>query len=131
VKIRNKLARWLGFTVLISLAPLFAAYLGLSAYSQFHGLVSLTEHGELLLIACVIGSTSVGELIPPKTSKSTGSKISVGSITLCLVLVSSIYFGLISLGVGRIDSEVVFSHSLRLLIFTVIMSCFCIALSEV
>jgi hypothetical protein len=131
VTIRHKLARWFGFTVLISLAPLFAAYLGLKTYSRYHGIISLSEHGELLLIACVIGSSAVGELVPPKTKKRTGAKILVGSITLCLVLISSIYFGLISLGTGTIDPKVVSSHSLILLICTVIMSGFCVSLSEV
>ena len=131
MKIRYKLARWFGFTVLISLAPLFAAYLGLSAYSRYRGIISLAEHGELLLIACVVGSSAVGELIPPKTKKRVGAKIIVGAITLSLVLVSSIYFGLLSLGTGGIDAEVVSSHSLRLLVFTIVMSGLCMALSEV
>jgi len=108
-----------------------AAYLGLKTYSRYHGIISLSEHGELLLIACVVGSSAVGELVPPKTKKRTGAKILVGSITLFLVLISSIYFGLISLGTGTIDPKVVSSHSLILLICTVIMSGFCVSLSEV
>lgn len=131
MKIRHKLARWFGFTVLISLAPLFAAYLGLSAYSRYHGIISLSEHGELLLIACVVGSSAVGELIPLKTKKRLAAKILVGAITLGLVLISSIYFGLLSLGTGTIDAEVVSSHSLILLACTVAVSGFCVALSEV
>jgi hypothetical protein len=131
VTIRHKLARWVGFTVLISLSPLLAAYLGLKAYSRYHGIISLSEHGELLLIACVIGSSAVGELVPPKTKRRTGAKILVAGITLCLVLISSIYFGLISLGTGTIDAGMVSSHSLILLVFTVIISGFCVALSEI
>ena len=131
MKIRHKLARWFGFTVLISLAPLFAAYLGLSAYSRYHGIISLAEHGELLLIACVLAASAVGEFVPPKTKKRLGAKILIGGITFTLVVISSIYFGLLSLGTGTIDAEVVSSHSLELLALTVTMSAFCVALSEV
>ncbi len=125
-----KLARWLGFTVLIALAPLLAAFLGLRAYSRPSDLKSIAGRGELLLVAAAIGAAAMGELVPFKTRQRTVPKILVTGLTLVLVLISSMYFALITLGTSATDPTVVSSDSLLLFIFTILLSGCCVALSE-
>lgn len=126
-----KLARWFGFTVLISLTPLLVTGLGLRALSRPFGLKSIAGHGELLLISAAIGAAAIGELVPFKTKRWSAQKILVIAFTLVLVLISSMYFALIMVSGSATDPAVVSFDSLLLFIFTILLSGGCVGLSEV
>jgi len=124
-----KLARWLGFHLLIALTPLFATLLALRASSRSAGLKDIAGHGELLLIAAALGAIGIGEMVPFKTRKWLVSKILLVALTLCSVLVSSMYFAFIMLGAS--NESTVSYDSLLIFIFTVLLSGTCVAVSEV
>lgn len=126
----SKLARWLIFTVIFALVPLGVATLALLTYSKPFSLSAIAEHGELLLIATVIGGSAVGELIAPRTHRWPVRKIVCGGATLVLVITSGMWFAIIVSSAGTRNSDVVSFGSLAILIFTILSSAGCVALSE-
>ena len=103
----------------------------LVTYSRPFDLKAVSEHGELFLIATAIGGAAIGEMIGPRTHRWVLRKLICAGATLFLVLTSAIWFGIIASGFGTINSDVVAYGSLALLIFTVLSSGACVALSEV
>ena len=83
------------------------------------------------MIATAIGAAGIGELVPFKTKRWVAPKILLIAVTLVLVVVSSMYFALISLGAGGTDPSVVSFDSLLILMFTILLSGGCVGLSEV
>lgn len=107
------------------------AILALLTYSRTFTLNALAEHGELLLVATVIGGAAIGELITPRTHRWRIRKILSGGATLVLVITSAMWFAIIVSSGGTLNADVVSFGSLALLIFTVLSSGGCVALSEV
>jgi hypothetical protein len=131
IDVLPKLARWLGFTLLLSLTPLFATWLALRAFSKPSGMSVIVGKGELLLIGAAMGAAAIGELIPVRRTfgipRNTTGRILLMSLTLFLVLISAMYFAFISLGVAATNPAVVSSDSLALFIFITVLSGACVA----
>lgn len=128
----SKLTRWLVFTVFIALVPLLVAVLRILIHSpQPFTLQGVTEHGELLLISTAIGGAALGELIGSGTKRRPVPKIICGGATLILIMTSGMWFADIASASGTINTDVVSFGSLAILLFTVLSSGGCIALSEV
>jgi len=88
---RNKLIRWLIFSVALALVPLGVGWLIQLTHNQEPTLESLLAHGELLLIAAALCAAAVGELIGSGDAL-LGRKLVAGGISLVLVVVAAIYF---------------------------------------
>jgi hypothetical protein len=95
----TKLAKWIFFSVLISICPLGAAYL----ISQAMGLntepSSFISRGELQLISVVLLATGLGELIGGRETAGVvkALKIIVGGMAVGLYFISAMWFGAISI----------------------------------
>jgi hypothetical protein len=128
----TKLVRWFIPTVLIAIVlPLGIASIALLTYGRHLNLAALSEHGELLIIAAVIGATAIGELADSRTHRWKTGKIACICATATLAGLSAGWFGIVISATVRIESDVVSFGSLGLLICTVLSSAGCVLLSEV
>lgn len=126
-----KVLKWIFFTIIVSWAPLLAAYYNL--YFDSHGAPSLgfiTEHGEFYLVSSALCATSAGEMVG--TSKEwLPVKITLAGASLLIIFLSvNGYAKTIA------SSDEAMKHIYVVLqVWTLIVSCVvstgCIALSEV
>ena len=128
----TKLVRWFIPTVLIAVViPLGITSIALLTYGRDLSLVALSEHGELLIIAAVIGASAIGELAGSRTHRWKTGKIACISATTTLAVLSAVWFGIIISATVKIEGDVVSFGSLGLLVCTVLSSAGCVLLSEV
>lgn len=91
---KEKLVRWLMFTVLFSLIPLASTYFGLRLDRREASLAVLVAHGELLLICTTVGAAALGELLPGDRENTIAKLFAAGTSLLGLA-VCSFYFAAI------------------------------------
>jgi hypothetical protein len=126
----RKLLRWVLYTVIIALIPLLFTLINLATYSRPLTLISVTEHGEMLLIASVLGAGAIGELLTTKTRPlSLAQELSLWA-TLVLVIVSSMWFAAIAAAGGIPNPNVVSWGSMVMLLCVIFSSGGCVYLSE-
>jgi hypothetical protein len=91
--LKEKLLRWLLFSVLLSLSPLLARAISLSTDSADTNLLQLlSPRGELLLVSIVLCAAAAGELIGSKDHRRM-AKITAGGISVLLLVFAALYFG--------------------------------------
>ena len=110
-RILRKIIRWLGFTVFLSLTPIFWALI----YARFHGLpftwASVATKGEFFLLTVAISGDAIGEIVGSNAEKAV-SKLIVGAILFITLVMSS--FGFVDMigsaknGMEVIDAEVLY-----------------------
>jgi len=95
----DRIAKWIFFSVLVSVCPLGALYvicqeMGLNVEPSF-----FLTRGELQLITVVLLATGVGELIGSKETAGVVKtmKIVVGGMAIALYFMSAMWFGVISI----------------------------------
>ncbi len=95
----SRLAKWLVFSVLLSLLPIGARI----AASSFSGSAltanELLKNGELLVLATVLTAAAIGDLVFDlnRLRESPGRVAGVVTVNLLVLLVSVLYFGLVTL----------------------------------
>jgi cation transporter-like permease len=91
---KEKLVRWLMFTVAFSMVPLASTYFGLRLDRREASLTAIVAHGELLLICTSVVAAALGELLPGNGENATAKLFAAGTsllgVTLC-----SFYFAAI------------------------------------
>ena len=128
----TKLIRWFVPTLLIAIfLPLGVSSLALLTHERSLNLAALSERGELLIIAAVIGASAVGELAGSRTHRWKTAKMACICATVTLAALSAGWFGIVISATVKISSEVVSFGSLGLLICTVLSSAGCVLLSEI
>jgi hypothetical protein len=128
----KRLARWIFFSVLISLCPMFATYLiVLETPQQTITLADLLSQGGLQLISVVLLAVSVGELLGSRESLSK-TKIVLGGISIFLTLLLAMEYGAITVRiVEHGTSKCSIWFPLITFASAIIISSACVALSEV
>ncbi|HEV3050735.1 MAG TPA: hypothetical protein VGX50_10515 [Longimicrobium sp.] len=91
---KEKLVRWLMFTVAFSLVPLASTYFGLWLDRREASLAVVVAHGELLLICTSVGAAALGELLPGDGKNAIAKLLAAGTSLLGLAF-SSFYFATI------------------------------------
>ena len=124
----EKLTRWLIFSVLISLVPLFTSYAGLLLDGRPASLHTLTGRGELLLITTTLAAAAIGELIPSGRERGT-QKLLAGGSCIVIVLFSSLLFAAVQ-SRAQSDASLVFALSLSLFCGTLLASGSCLYLAH-
>jgi hypothetical protein len=124
----EKLTRWLIFSVLISLVPLFTSYVGQLLDHRTASLDSVTGRGELLLITTTLAAAAIGELIPSGRERGT-QKLLAGGSCIVIVLFSSLLFAAVQ---SRLHpgGALVFGLSLSLFCGTLLASGSCLYLAH-
>ncbi len=128
----TKLVRWFIPTVVIAvILPLGVTSLALLTHERSLNLAALSERGELLIIAAVIGASAIGELAGSRTHRWKTAKMACICATVVLAALSAAWFGIVISATVKIGIDVVSFGSLGLLICTVLSSAGCVLLSEV
>lgn len=128
----TKLIRWFIPTVLIAvILPVGITSVALLTYGRDVNLAALSEHGELLIIAAVIGASAIGELAGSRTHRWKTGKMACLCTTAMLAALAAGWFGIVISATVKIDADVVSFGSLGLLICIVLSSAGCVLLSEV
>ena len=129
----GKLARWVVFGVVFSLAPLIFNYLHLLLKDKEPTIAVIIQDGELFLIISAMCSIALGELIG-SGGKFLVAKVIASGVALLLLCVSAFLFVDINdarLALIPYDSGLVSSISLFIFGMAFVACGCCIALSEV
>ena len=89
-----KILRWFIFTVRVSLVPFGVVALAKWADNAAFELSSLWPRGELLLVSTALAADAIGDLIPTGPS-ARSAKVATGGFCLLLILLTSLWYGLI------------------------------------
>ena len=119
----RKLARWLGFTVAISLAPILFNLLGRAFDGKPFGIRVLLGKGELFLVACALAAAGIGEIVGRGVKR--GTPIAAGGGCFLSAMTSSFCFAYVQHG-GTHKTEIVAYFSLALFVATVVAATMCI-----
>jgi hypothetical protein len=132
-KIFEKAARWLIFSVTISLVPLIFTAISLASRGNSFDLIDIIGNGELLLISTALCAASVGELFGTSPKYRT-LKIVLGGIAVVLLMLAALNFADISAAKTsgtQIVPDVLKATSLYIFFSSIIVSGGCIVVSEV
>lgn len=128
----QKIFRWLCFSVLVALTPIFFNYLGLLTMKLAPSLNKLLSNGELLLITASMTATAIGEIILSGRNKALMKISACFGCVICL-LISALYFAFVSsltASAKTFDPMIVSWVSIGLYIIAFISSTACVVLSE-
>jgi len=126
---REKLTHWLIFSVLLALIPIAFNFTIRITTGSPVTIVSLVGKGELLIIAVTISARGLGELLMSDTERRM-TKLILGGMNIILLILGSLWFGLISAEIS-VEKVVVSGGSILIFFFVVIISGCCIILPEV
>ncbi|MGO8089060.1 hypothetical protein AB9E29_18200 [Rhizobium leguminosarum] len=126
-----RILRWLFFTILLSLIPILASYIQLSANkAALISLTSVLRQGDLFLLCSGFCASALGELIGLERKRWPGAKIMVGgAATLVMLLCVFLYAAIRNSSVTE-SIEFLANISISIFIFGAIISVACVALSE-
>jgi len=96
---REKIIRWLIFSVLLALMPVGLNCLFTFTVGKVPTLASLFSRGELLLISASIVARAMGELMTAQSNRRI-SKLIAGGSGVIMHMTASAWFGLISAGIA-------------------------------
>jgi hypothetical protein len=124
----EKLIHWFIFSVLIATIPIGFNFIIRITTGTPVTLISLWGRGELLIIAVGIGGRGIGELLRSDTHRRT-LRLLLGGISLILLIIASLWFGLISAEIP-VQENVVSVGSILIYFFVVISGGLYIILME-
>lgn len=129
--LQQNLLHWLLFSVIIALVPFVIQWLMLLTRGNVPTTVELFSNGELLLVSSAIAASAIGSLVL-SDSKYRLSRIVVGWCCVCVLILASAWFAIISIesNTGSFDPDFAANGSILMFIFTVISSAGCIILAE-
>jgi uncharacterized membrane protein len=131
VQLPDKVAKWLMFTVLISLAPLLASWIWAAASSSDPvGLYAVVRQGDLCLLAASFCAVGLGELIGIKRSTQT-LMIFVGGTSALTIMLSVFLYALVRNATSLPNEGYVVGASVALFVIGVVSSTVCVAISEI
>lgn len=91
----EKLLKWLLFSVIVSVVPLFSTYIILVIYSSEPSFVSIISRGELQLISVALLANGIGDVVTSESIRKVFQVLLIGLSTVFL-LVISIWYGAIT-----------------------------------
>lgn len=91
----EKLLKWLLFSVIVSIVPLFSIYIILHLNSTNPSLISLISRGELQLISVALLANGIGEIVASNSVKKI-FQILLAGLSTVLLLIISIWYGAIA-----------------------------------
>lgn len=124
-------AKWMIWSVLLSLSPFVLELLGLLTTSNPGTGLRLStpiERGQLLLVCAGLGATGVGDLIGTSTDELSAKRYAGGASVLIVLLAAGYYATASSPSVQ--NREVVVSVSVVLYLLTLLVSFACVTLAE-
>jgi hypothetical protein len=131
----EKLAKWLIFSVLLSLVPLLANYGLYRITENAIDLELLLSHGELFLIAAALTGTALGEIIASRKKRQHGNwRLCSAGGSLLIVILASMLFAFVSgtqLANRSLDTCFVEAASLVVYVCACVTGTFSIVLSEI
>jgi hypothetical protein len=131
----ERFAYWLIFSVLVALLPIVFNMGKAYFYGEPVILSSLLKNGELLIISVAIGADALGRIIEGGSNQNILKlpRIVATGSCLCLVILSSLFFSLISTDFGNspVDPERTSTVSMTIFFLTIITGGSCLYLSEV
>ena len=131
--IRQKIIRWVIFSVIVALLPIIFNGLVLLTKGNLFEIETLTGRGELLLIAAAMAASAIGELIASgKTMASI--KLIAGGCCLIVLSMASLYFAHVSYALMAkefVDYLIVSKISINLYVASIVSSSCCIILADV
>jgi hypothetical protein len=131
MKVLDRLAKWLIFSVLLALLPLAYNYLHVLTRTGSPTLEVLLGKGELLLVAASISAAAVGSLIGGTKNWLMAKIFAGGGSVLLLGLASLYYVDITAPASGEIlKVAVIAKTSLLFFGFSVISGAGCVALEE-
>lgn len=131
IKSRAAVAKWLMWSVTLSIAPFVIDYLSLITAAQSSRTLSWTtviEKGQLLLVCAGLGAAGVGDLIGTSDAELTAKRYAGGASVL-IVLLAAGYYAAASSPTAK-NTGVVVSVSIALFVCTLAASFACMALAE-
>ncbi len=127
-----KFTKWIIFSVLLALVPIFANYFLHRVTNTTVDLEKLLGHGELFLVATAMAGAAIGEIIVMKRTHGILSTCSAGG-GLLIVIMASMMFAFISVALltqSSIDDSFVVTSSIIVYVFSFITGGSSIILSE-
>lgn len=95
MQMKQQLAKWFVFGLLIPLAPLAATLMVLESTKGAASLVAVMAQGQLVLIGVALAARGVGELLPGSTIAGTSILSAIG-LSVVVILAGSVYYGALS-----------------------------------
>ncbi|MFZ5911684.1 MAG: hypothetical protein ACOYYU_16855 [Chloroflexota bacterium] len=133
-EVLNKLVKWVIFSVIVSLLPLFINLLLLYLNGIYLTIAYFSPHGELLLISVTICAIAIGDVIGTGKKYLALKLLAAGGCVLILIFSSSI-FAILSLGSiipeNSATASAITDFSLITFLFSLLTSSGCVYLSEV
>jgi hypothetical protein len=130
----QRFIRWLTFTVLVSVLPIFAGWLAGQDRHRSVPVSNLLGHGALLIICVTMCATAAGELIHDRSQVLGTLKIIMGGLAILLALLSALWYADVAataLDASSLDATFVSTGSLLAFASAVVVSTLCICLAEV
>ncbi len=90
----QKLIKWLLFSAVISVVPLFSTYIILLLHSNYTTITTIIARGELQLISVALLANGIGEVVSNDNISKT-IKIALSGLSTILLLLISIWYGAI------------------------------------
>jgi hypothetical protein len=91
----EKLLKWLLFSAIVSVVPLFSTYIILIIYSSKPSFVSIISRGELQLISVALLANGIGEVVTSGSIRKVFQILLAGVSTVFLLIIS-IWYGAIT-----------------------------------
>ena len=131
--INIKLIHWSLFSVIIVLAPFIIQSLMILTQGNHLSIVEILKEGQLLLVSSGIAAGAAGELFMSKAKGHKIKKTLAGWSAICIVLISSAWFGIISIEIGKPTFNEVFVTygSIAIFVMTVISGIGCVLLAHI
>ena len=134
----DKIAKWIFFGVILSLAPLIVDGLNLLSHHQAGtpsvGLPgAVIERGELLLIVAGIAGAALGELFGKKAPRHPVANKVVGGSALFIMFIAAMWYANVAWSAHsgeKYDHRFVVGNSLWLLAATIVVTVACVVLGD-
>jgi hypothetical protein len=133
-EVKERFSRWLIFTVLIALLPIF--FNGLAVVNRNERLVwkTLLAHGELYLISVAITAAAFGEMVGRESSRRRLARMWLSGLSCALIVVESFLFAdtasIARNAEGTINHNSIAWTSITFLLLSVIVGACCVVVSE-
>lgn len=118
------ISTWLGFSVMVALAPILASWLVSGVVTQSYSLEVTLEHGELLAISIGLMGEALGYLLTNPHANDLLKRF-VGIGCTLVLLGSATLLGVLSVNQLHVDTKYVVRVSLVCFGFTLVIGCFC------